>query len=350
MAQPANRPPATKQRSRTRGQESVPFSAEALKGVTAVVIDLGDTLIPLSRARTMATKVYYEGLTRETGLDRVTVADGLRQLRNQELLTLPFGLNSHGPLAQAFPDEDLVQKFAPLGLQMRRTFGDLAVVDRNTVTFLERLKDQGHKVVLMTALPESAARFALRESGLANLVHHSYPAQDIEQEAPGGANSRRLNDVLGGGVEVPMTPIPAGLNAKEQLQFVMTSEGLSPKPTLRVADHIRRDLGPAKSVGLRTAHMIAHSAKTDPDLARDMERLRRGSGQVEPPQILPVTPRYEPKAAHVVADYVVQRTEQLAASVEPVKAEKPIAAADASLTKIPASAGMTPAPDVSFRT
>ncbi|MBV6634013.1 MAG: HAD family hydrolase [Alphaproteobacteria bacterium] len=311
---------ADRSRAKDRPTETAPFSARALDGVDTVVIDLGDTLIPLGQARNTATKIYYDALARESGLDKVTLADGLRHPRNQELLALPFGLNSHPGLTAAFPDQDLVQKFAPLGLQMRRTFGDLVAADRPTVAFLERLKEQGRKVVVMTALPESAARYALRESGLTNLVHHTYPGQDIEQEAPGGANSRRLNQVLGGGTEAPMTAIPAGLNMREKLQFVMAAEGAKADSSLRIADHVRRDLGPAKSLGLRTAHITAHWGASDADLAREMHRLRRGSGQVEPLQILPMTPRYEPSAGDMVPDFEIKKTTQLAAAVSPTQA------------------------------
>ncbi|MEO0393412.1 MAG: hypothetical protein AAF213_09205 [Pseudomonadota bacterium] len=302
-------------RSRNQTRDTAPFNADALRGVDTVIIDIGDTLVATGRAYTKATRTFYDGLRKETRLSMDEVADGLRHLRNQEFLALPYGLNQHPGLREKFPTGDLVEQFAPLRQRTFQEFMDRSQADRDTVDFLKRLKKQGTKVIFMTSLPESAARFVIQGAGLSGLADKTYAAMDIEQDpalADGqAANSTPLNDSLGGGTDEPIVILDPELDVKQQLAAVMDAEGAQPASTLRIADNRRKDIAPANELGLRTALMTGHRDRTDDKFLRAMRELRQGTGEVQPPYVLPHPPRYQASRDHEAADYVIHTSKQM---------------------------------------
>jgi len=309
------------------GGEAEPFNAEALKDVDLVIVDIGDTLVPTGKAYSVATRILYDGLAKESRLSMNEVADGLRSLPNQELLALPYGLNQHQALRERIPGVDLVEHFAPLRQRMFQAFLENASADRDTIDFLRRLKDQGRKVVFMTNLPEAAAHFVVNGTGLGGIADRIYAAPEIEQDPSAGkqgvANSLRLHETLGGGSTEPVTAIPAGRNARQQLAWVLAEEGADPDRSLRIADNALRDLAPANELGLRTALVQQHRASTDPKFVKTMRRLREGSGTVEPPQIMPPNPAYHAEPGKERPDYVIRTSRQMMGAAHHVDTGKP---------------------------
>ena len=305
--------------SKRRGQRQEPanasFTADALKDIDTVIIDISDTLLPTSRAYTHATRTLYEGLQKDTRIPMDDIADGMLHLRNQELLALPYGLNHHPALREKFSTGDLVEDYAILRQRMFQEFQDNVQVDRDTFDFVKKLKAQGTKVVFATSLPESAARFVIQASGLGGMADKTYAAQDIEQDPAinGGmaANTAPLNETLGGGTDEPIAIVPPGLNVKAELAHIMAAEGADPARTLRIADNARKDIAPANELGLRTAIMTAHRGKGDKGFAQAMRRLRRGTGEVQPPQILPPREYYEGDPALEKADFIIHTAKQM---------------------------------------
>ncbi len=308
-------PARRNRRGQPQEQASASFTAEALKDIDTVVIDIGDTLLPTSRAYTHATRTLYEGLQKDTRLPMDDIADGMLHLPNQELLALPYGLNQHPGLREKFSTGDLVEDYAILRQRMFQQFLDHVEADRDTVDFVKKLKDQGKKVVFMTSLPESAARFVIQGSGLGGLADKTYAAQDIEQDPAitngHAANTAPLNETLGGGTDEPIAIVPPGLDVKQELAHLLEAEGADPARTLRIADNQRKDIAPANELGLRTALMTAHRNKGDKGFARAMRELRKGTGAVQPPQVLPARPYYEASRALEKADFVIHTTKQM---------------------------------------
>ena len=320
-----------RQRRDYRGQQpeqaSATFTAAALQSIDTVIIDIGDTLLPTSRAYTHATRTLYEGLQKDTRLPMDDIADGMLHLRNQELLALPYGLNQHPGLREKFSTGDLVEDYAILRQRMFQQFLDQVQADRDTLDFLKKLNSQGKKIVFMTSLPESAARFVIQGSGLGGLAHKTYAAQDIEQDPAitngHAANTAPLNETLGGGTDEPIAIIPPGLDVKQELAYVLAAEGADPARTLRIADNPRKDIAPANELGLNTALMTAHRHKGDQGFARAMRQLRQGTGAVQPPQILPARPYYEAPRALEKADYAIHTTKQMYGAAHHLDTGKP---------------------------
>ena len=318
---------AKRRRERNTSVEAEPFNAEALNDIDTVVIDLGDTLVATGRAYTRATRTFYEGLAKESRLSIDEVADGLRTLRNQEFLALPYGLNQHPGLREKFPTGDLVEQFAPLRHRTFQKFLEHIHADRDTVDFVKRLKDQGRKVVFMTSLPESAARFVIAGSGLAGLADRTYAAQDIEQDPAietGAANGMSLNDTLAAGdLSEPMTILPPELDPREQLEFVLAQEDAKPEATLRIADNDRKDIAPANALGMRTAQMVEHRDATDRNFLKAMRTMREGTMSVFPPRVLPVAPRYEANRGEEQPNFVIRTSKQMHGAAYHVETGKP---------------------------
>lgn len=307
---------SAQRRERQISGAAEPFNARALNGIDTVIMDIGDTLIATGPAYANATRIFYDGLAKESRLSVTEVADGLLSLRNQEFLALPYGLNQHPALREKFPTGDLVEQFAPLRQRSFQAFLERAHADRDTVEFVKRLKDQGRRVVFMTELPESAARFVVAGSGLAGLADHIYAAQDIEQdpavEQSGAANAASLNETLANGdMSEPLTILPTAINAREQLQFILLAENAAPETTLRIADDARHDIAPANSLGVRTALMTEHRKLTDGKSLNAMRQMRAGTRSVVPPVVLPPAPAFDAGRGMEQADFVINTAKQM---------------------------------------
>lgn len=323
--QPAPRKPA----AHAASGDPVAFSAQALDGVDTVIIDIGDTLLPTGKAYSIATRVLYDGLAKDSRLPVKDVADGLLALPCQELLTLPYGLNQHAGLREKFPGVDLVERFAPLRQRMTQTLLDNAAADHDSVDFLKRLKQQGRRVILMTGMPESAARLVVRGAGLAGLADRIYAGPDIEPDSPPAdsaarpANNPSLAERMALDTSEPVRVMPPGLDPRQQLAHVLAVENIQPAQCLRIADNPRQDIAPANELGLRTVLATQHHVSGDTAFIAPMRRLRQGSGTVQPPRILPPMPPYEPAAGMEQPQFLVRSSQQLLMGTDHAHAAQP---------------------------